>query len=330
VQVADPLHGSVEVDEPVLVDLLTTPALQRLKGVHQAGAVWLVRPERDVTRWEHSVGTMLLVRRLGGCVHEQAAALLHDAGHGAFSHVIDRVFDAADDCWHEREGVAWLARTEAPGVLARHGLDPRRVLAPHGWPLLDRPAPDLCADRIDYALRDAVSEGLVTADEASSFLAAVAVDGDGTVVVTSAAWGTWLAERFARLVDTVYLDPAGLWADWVLATAIRRGLDLGALHRDALLGTDAELLERLRATGDAETVASLAALAPGARAAEVHGGDRGGADALVFPKPRTVDPHVLLDGGPPVRASALDPEIAVRAAALRARAAAGIAVRRAA
>jgi HD superfamily phosphohydrolase len=329
VEIVDGLHDAWPIHDAVLLDLLATPALQRLKGVHQAGAVWLVRPERDVTRWEHSVGTMLLVRRLGGSLEEQAAALLHDAGHGAFSHVIDRVFGAADDAWHEREGVAWLARTEVPELLADHGLDPAQVLAPHGWPLLDRPAPDLCADRIDYALRDAVSEGLVFVDEVTYFVDALAVTSDGAVVVTSADWATWFAERFARLVDTVYLDPVGIWADWSLASAIRRGLAGGALDEDALHGTDAELLERLRAGGDAELRELLAALRPGAAAVEVHG-VRDVADAVAFPKPRTVDPHVLLDGGPPVRASTIDPEIAVRAAALRRRAAAGIAVRRSA
>jgi HD superfamily phosphohydrolase len=322
-RVLDALHGEVTVTEPVLVDLLGAPSLQRLRGVHQAGAVWLVRPRRGVTRWEHSVGTMLLVRRLGGAVAEQAAALVHDAGHGAFSHVIDRVFDAVDDCWHERDGIAWLAGTEVPAILARHGLDPDAVLAPHGWPLLDRPAPDLCADRVDYALRDARNEGLVSPADVAAFLGALAVAPDGTVVLTAAAPATWLAERFAHLVDAVYLDPAGLWADWVLATAIRRGLALGAIGPGALHGTDAELLAGLAGAGDPEIASLLGALTPGATAEEVADG----AAATVFPKARTVDPHVLLDGGPPVRASTLDPEIAVRAAALRERAAAGIGVR---
>jgi HD superfamily phosphohydrolase len=326
-RVADPLYGEVSVDAPVLAELLVSPSLQRLRGVHQSGAVVLVRPERAVTRWEHSVGTMLLVARLGGTVQEQAAALVHDAGHGAFSHVIDRVFAASDDGWHEREGVAWLARTEVPAVLQRHGLDPERTLAPHAWPLLDRPAPDLCADRIDYALRDALNEGLVTSAEVATFLDALVVAGDGVVAVSAAAQGAWFAERFARLVQEVFLDPVGIWADWTLATAIRRALDRGRLGEDALHATDAELLTALRATGDPEVTGRLDALVPGAAAAVVAAGD-GRPDIVVFPKPRAVDPHVLgADGLPPVRASAFAPEIAASAAALRARAAAGIGVR---
>lgn len=220
----DPLHGRVDVHEPLLVQLLATPAVRRLAGVHQAGAVSLVAPGRDVTRLQHSIGTLLLVRRLGGGVEQQAAALLHDAGHGAFSHVIDRVFDDAAETWHEREGIALLMASEVPEILRRHGLDPEHVLAPHGWPLLDRPAPALCADRIDYALRDAVAEGLVTVAEARAFLDdLVVLDGDA-IAVRDAARAAWFAQRFADLVEHVFCDPLGIWADWVLATAIRRAL----------------------------------------------------------------------------------------------------------
>jgi HD superfamily phosphohydrolase len=321
---ADQLHGTVVVDEPVLTELLRTPALARLRDVHQAGAVWLVRPERSVTRWEHSVGTMLLVARLGGGVEEQAAALLHDAGHGAFSHVIDRVFGADDDSWHEREGLELVRRSEVPAVLARHSLDAERVLAPHGWPLLDRPAPALCADRIDYALRDALREGMVSVEEARAFVDVLVVTPEATIAVTEPEWAAWFAERFAHLVETVFCDPIGIWADWVLAEAIRRGLELGAIDEHSLLGTDVALLARLRATGDPAIGQALRALAPGATAVL----DEVTPDVVVRPKPRAVDPAVLLDGAPAVPVSTLLPEVAHRAAALRTRLAAGIGVRR--
>jgi HD superfamily phosphohydrolase len=327
-ELVDALYDAWTIEEPVLLDLLATPTVVRLRGVHQAGAVWLVRPERAVTRYEHSVGTMLLVRQLGGTLEEQVAALLHDAGHGAFSHVIDRVFDAADDCWHEREGLAWLARTEVPALLVRHGLDPTRILSPHGWSLLDRPAPDLCADRLDYALRDGVSEGLLSVDEVTSVVGALAVAPDGTIVFTDTGWATWFAERFAALVDTVYLDPVGIWADALLASTIRQGLASGAIAEAGLHGTDAELLAELRASGHAEIIGSLSALVPGAAAEEMAAGAVG-IEVLAFPKARTVDPLALLAGAEAaVRASTLDPAITARADALRARAAAGIAVRR--
>src|SRR4051794_571075 len=307
---------------PVLDALLETQALQRLRGVSQAGAVSLVRPERAVTRWDHSVGTMLLVRRLGGGVEEQAAALLHDLGHGAFSHVVDRVFEDDSDSWHERVGLALVWHGEVPDVLARHGLDPERVLRLHDWPLLDRPAPELCADRIDYALRDAVCDGLVADGAAEAFRAALVVCEDTTIAVRDAAQAVWFADRFAALVEDVFCDPVGMWADWALARAVRRALDLGALEVGDLLATDAALLERLRRTRDAEIADVLAALAPGLAVVR----DDGRPDVVVRPKARTVDPPVMADGGAIVRASSLEPAIAARAQALRERCAAGIGI----
>jgi HD superfamily phosphohydrolase len=321
--VTDVLHGTVAVEEPVLVALLEAPALRRLRDVHQAGAVWLVRPERCVTRWEHSVGTMLLVARLGGDVEQQAAALVHDAGHGAFSHVIDRVFDRADDGWHDDEGLALLRRSELPALLARHGLDAGAVLAAHAWPLLDRPAPALCADRVDYALRDAVCEGLVSVDEARAFLDALVVTGDGTLAVGDVAPAQWFADRFHELVETVFCDPLGVWADWTLAGAIRRALHLGALEEPALLGTDVALLARLRAIGDPEILAALAALVPGAAAVTAASAP----DHIAWPKPRTVDPPVLAADGTAVPVSRLVPAVGERATALRARLGAGLGIR---
>src|SRR3954452_19916681 len=160
--------------------------------------------------------------------------------------------------------------------------------------------------------------------QARAFLDALRVVGGDEIVVTDAQRAAWFAGCFADLVEGVFCEPLGLWADWVLAAGIGRALDVGAVGEADLLSTDDALLARLRAAGDPEVDALLAQLAGGTGVE----GDGPGADVVVFPKARTVDPPVLLDGGPPVPASSLAPEIAARAAALRERAAAGIAVRR--
>jgi hypothetical protein len=101
-EVSDPVFGRQRVEEPVLLELLETDVVRRLAGVHQAGASYLVRPGRDVMRFEHSVGVMLLIRQLGGDLSEQVSGLLHDVSHTAFSHVLDRVHRRKDEDYHER------------------------------------------------------------------------------------------------------------------------------------------------------------------------------------------------------------------------------------
>jgi HD superfamily phosphohydrolase len=88
----DEHYGEYEIED-VLIELLHTKPVQRLKKVHQAGAAYLVNNEWNTTRYEHSIGTMLLVKKLGGTVEEQIASLLHDISHTAFSHVVDFVFN---------------------------------------------------------------------------------------------------------------------------------------------------------------------------------------------------------------------------------------------
>src|SRR5262245_37777798 len=89
----DPIYGEVNITEPVLAVLLDTAVMQRLKGIMQHGISGLIGLTTPITRYEHSLGAMLLVQRLGGSLAEQIAALLHDTSHTAFSHVIDYVVD---------------------------------------------------------------------------------------------------------------------------------------------------------------------------------------------------------------------------------------------
>jgi HD superfamily phosphohydrolase len=97
--------------------------VQRLHGVLQHGITGLIGLTQPITRYEHSVGAMLLVRQLGGSLREQIAALLHDVSHTAFSHVIDYVLNDHDgQSYHDEmketvRGGHRLARHSGPARL---------------------------------------------------------------------------------------------------------------------------------------------------------------------------------------------------------------------
>ena len=75
-------------------------------------------------RGRPDLGVMALVQRLGGGLEEQIAALLHDVSHTAFSHVIDYVFHSHDSQgYHEEHKEAFMAGSDIPAALARHGYD---------------------------------------------------------------------------------------------------------------------------------------------------------------------------------------------------------------
>ena len=101
-----------KLSKPVLLELFDSKAIGRLRGVLQHGVTAVLGITKPITRFEHSVGVMLLVRRTGGGLREQVAAMLHDVSHTAFSHVIDHVFhDQGTQSYHEQKKEWWIART---------------------------------------------------------------------------------------------------------------------------------------------------------------------------------------------------------------------------
>lgn len=156
VVIDDCVYGSCEITEPVLIKLLQSPTMLRLKGINQLG----IPPEYDPTnvffsRYDHSVGVMVLLRNLGAALNEQVAGLLHDSSHTAFSHMIDWVLGTRErEDYQDKTLVSFLERSEVPVVLSRHGLQLKDVTDHHRFPLLEQEAPKLCADRVDYALRE--------------------------------------------------------------------------------------------------------------------------------------------------------------------------------
>ena len=164
----DPVHGLIEFkgeDRPI-ADLCDTLAMQRLRRIKQMGFAWLVYPGAEHSRFGHALGAFHIAqkvtRRLGlpanVARHVKVAALLHDVGHGPFSHAWEHVFGGHD---HER----WGARiaTEDPELRAAlETLEPGlpetlRTFWGKGYqPHFARKlvSSQLDVDRLDYLLRD--------------------------------------------------------------------------------------------------------------------------------------------------------------------------------
>ena len=89
------IYGQVKITEPVLIELIKSPALQRLKKIEQHGTWQLHKDYKQsyyFSRYTHSIGVMLLLRKFNASVEEQLHGLLHDVSHTVFSHVADFLF----------------------------------------------------------------------------------------------------------------------------------------------------------------------------------------------------------------------------------------------
>ncbi|MDY6769439.1 MAG: HD domain-containing protein [Candidatus Nanohaloarchaea archaeon] len=277
----DPVHGSASIDEPVLQELIRSDPVQRLKHVNQAGPQQYYM-DKPVTRYDHSVGVMLLLRRFDAALEEQIAGLLHDVPHTAFSHLADFVFDTDDHEYHERFMEDVVRNSDIPAILERHGIALDDILDEQNFPLLERDLPDLCADRIDYFLRD---WHVVGGEDITAFRHHLAVDGDMFVLDDRD-----VAEAYAlAYLDAEERRELAVWE--LFARAVRRALDTGILGEDDLFGTDDEVYRQLQAADDDRIQDVLARLERGIDVT-VEPDDP---DVVVETKPRWVDPVVATE-----------------------------------
>ncbi|NLV28454.1 MAG: HD domain-containing protein [Methanomicrobiales archaeon] len=166
--IKDPVHGYIQVDSSLL-PLLDSPLVQRLRYIRQLGFSFLVYPGAHHTRFEHSLGTMHLAHALAERLsltdsetrHVTAAGLLHDIGHGPFSHAIEGLSVEILGKKHT-DILGLLNEGEFGESLARADLDPNII-----HELIDGSHPcsgiihgDLDVDRMDYLLRDAHYTGV--------------------------------------------------------------------------------------------------------------------------------------------------------------------------
>jgi len=157
-KIKDKIYGEVKVEEPILLELLKCSSILRLKNISQFGV-----PDKyyhlmkNYSRYEHSVGVMILLKKMGATLEEQIAGLLHDISVLAFSHVTDWVFangrDGVED-YHDLIHKRLLKKTEIPKILKKFNFALERILNEKNFSLLEKKIPDLCADRVDYALRE--------------------------------------------------------------------------------------------------------------------------------------------------------------------------------
>ncbi|WP_442591174.1 HD domain-containing protein [Pedobacter sp. AW31-3R] len=245
IKVNDPIYGTVELP-PIFEDLLQTKAIRRLEKIHHSGAIFLVNPEIRHSRLEHSIGVMLLIRILGGTELEQVAGLVHDLSHTTFSHVGDYVFGHTEEDYHEQIFDSVLLGSEVPGVLEKYGYGSRQILE-NDFTILEQPLPLLCADRLDYTLRDAMYARLITRNQALSFLELITLQ-DNRIVVKSAAYAEWINHIFKRLNKEVYNAPLYVYANQQIAFLIREFLKDGSLQEADLMKDDTFLLNKIRST----------------------------------------------------------------------------------
>ncbi|PGA94160.1 HD domain-containing protein [Bacillus toyonensis] len=289
--ISDVLYGEFEVDQ-VLEELILSKPVQRLKGIHQAGASYLMNEKWNVTRFNHSVGVMLLIKKLGGSVEEQIAGLLHDVSHTTFSHVIDYVFDNINESYHEEIFSSVVKNSEIPAILSKYGYNYEDILLDDSkWTLLEKSAPELCADRVDYTLRDMYTYGYISLEEVHNFLSDV-IEVDGEMVLQNIEMAEWFTETYYKEVIDFFMKPINIYGNEMLAKTLKLALHKKVIYADAFLLEDDSLISKLQLCNDPEVEALLGKVHPNVKVKE----DRNDYDLHQKNKVRLIDPPLIYEG----------------------------------
>jgi HD superfamily phosphohydrolase len=177
VEIRDPVHGFIKVKGAAL-QVIDTPYFQRLRRIRQLASAFLAYPGANHTRFEHSIGVMHVAGLASAVLQDKGyldldvadqlklAGLLHDVGHGPFSHVFEELLHEKRGITHEDLASRIIRETELSDALSRNGFDPKkmstlavgRTAGVHRF-LNEVVAGTLSADIMDYLLRDSYYTG---------------------------------------------------------------------------------------------------------------------------------------------------------------------------
>ena len=175
----DPVYGFIKIPYDIIFDLIEHPLLQRLRRIKQLGLTHFVYPAANHTRFQHAVGAMHLmglaievIRSKGHTITEEEARavtiaiLLHDIGHGPFSHSLEQ--SLIRNTRHEEISLSLMEQlnTEFSGALTM-AIDVFSNRYPKKF-LHQLVSSQLDMDRLDYLKRDSfftgVTEGVIGSD----------------------------------------------------------------------------------------------------------------------------------------------------------------------
>ena len=247
----DPIYGFITVKDPLIYELINHPYFQRLRRISQLGLTYLVYPGAYHTRFHHAIGAMHLMGRAIYTLRQKGheitpeeergvliAILLHDVGHGPFSHALEHTLIPGVS--HEALSLKIMEELnqEFDGALTL-AIDIFTNNHPKAF-LHQLISSQLDMDRLDYLRRDSFYSGVTEGSVNSERLLTMLNVKDDQLVVDSK--GIYSVEKFLvarRLMYwQVYMHKTVLSAEFMLVNILKRAKYLAAQGVE-LTGTQA-------------------------------------------------------------------------------------------
>lgn len=240
----DPIYGFITIPNPLIFDLIQHRYFQRLRRITQMGMSYLVYPGAHHTRFHHAIGCMHLMQQVVNVLRFKdiqiskeeeealyAAILLHDIGHGPFSHAMEH--SIVNNVSHERISLMFMEKLNAEfdGALT---LAIRIFKGEYPRPFMcELISGQLDMDRADYLKRDSfytgVAEGNINSERLITMLNVV---NDNLVIEEK---GIYSVEKFINarrfMYWQVYLHKTGIAAEQILIRALQRAKELNRAEK---------------------------------------------------------------------------------------------------
>jgi len=259
----DPVHGFIEIPRGSILSLIDTPAFQRLRRIKQLGMSSLVYPGAQHTRFNHALGAMHLMRMALDVLRRKKvkiskqeyraaliAILMHDIGHGPFSHALERAI--IQGMHHEEMSLALMhyLNKKMKGKLDLaieifEGKYERNFLHQLVSSQLDM-------DRMDYLIRDSFFTGVVEGVIGTDRIIKVLNVFDNQLVCEDK--GIYSIEKFivarSLMYWQVYLHKAALSAELTMVNILKRARILYESGKELFLGANLEFFFKHQNTED--------------------------------------------------------------------------------
>ena len=198
-EIFDPIHEFILIT-PLMQTIIDTPEMQRLRDLKQLGATYFVYPSATHSRFAHSLGVSYLAGKMMETLQKnqpeleitdrdieitRIAGLIHDIGHGPFSHLYDEYVRSHDEDEHEERGCKLFHSMVHKYKIALTDIEVKRIVNmvnPHGeskyywaYQIVANKLCQIDVDKLDYIRRDCYHLGIKINDTFSRIITKVRV-----------------------------------------------------------------------------------------------------------------------------------------------------------
>ena len=253
--VVNTVFGAIDEKNPLAIELINSAALQRLKYIDQSGPIiYFNNTYPQFSRYDHSLGVYVLLKRYNVSEQEQIAGLMHDTSHTVFSHLGDYVMqnnNLRTESYQDNIHDWFLTKSGVLGIVNKYKFSLEDISPKNPkYTALEQPFPDMNADRIEYNLHTALIFNDLSTEDINQILNALQYK-DGKWFFNDVTQAKKFAKLSTYYTRNMWGSPSNNALYIVMGTALKRAVQLGVVDlSDIHFGIDQEVVNKLKSSKD--------------------------------------------------------------------------------